>query len=164
MSYQNALNATQKKKKYLYASFTDTAMQASVTPSDFVDFVDAEARNMAGCRELPRFRAAELTPVTARVQYMRCTTLLHNIAQVGLLRKHRTPQGPIRKILSTLLGVSFILCFCQPTKQVQNSNIPSLQKVWVSHQHFQLSSADWLYLIRLASLRGLKNHLGEHLK
>ncbi len=93
----------------------------------------------------------------------RHTTLLHNIAQVGLLRKHRIPQVPIRNILSTPLGVSFILFFCQPTRQVQNSiNIPSLQQVWVSPQQFQLSSADWLYLIRLASPRELKNHLGQH--
>ena len=95
----------------------------------------------------------------------RHTTLLHNIAQVGLLRKHRVPQVPIRNILSTPLGVSFILFSGQPTRQVQNSiNIPSLQQVWVSPQQFQLSSADWLYLIRLASLRELKNHLGQHLE
>lgn len=113
------------KKEYLYASFTDAAMQASVTPSDFVDFVDAEARNMAGCRELPRFRAAELTPVTARVQYMRYTTLLHNIAQVGLLRKYRTPQVPIRKIWSTLLGVSFIL---SPQNKYRTPTFPACKR------------------------------------
>ena len=76
-------------------------------------------------QELPRFRAAELTPVTARVQYMRYTTLLHNIAQVGLLRKYRTPQVPIRKILSTLLGVSFIL---SPQNKYRTPTFPACKR------------------------------------
>ena len=90
---------------------------------------------------------------------------IHNFAAQHcpsrLAKKVQDTTGAHQK---NLINSSGCFIHSKPTKQVQNSNIPSLQKVWVSHQHFQLSSADWLYLIRLASLRGLKNHLGEHLE
>lgn len=81
-----------------------------------------------------------------------------------LAKKAQDTTGAHQKHLINSSGCFIHFIFCQPTKQVQNSiNIPSLQQVWVSRQQFQLSSADWLYLIRSASLRGLKNHLGERM-